>query len=700
MIKLRIPAGFAGTALLCGLAAGWLTGCFDKPTDGNEPAFNTELYNLRLTEINYNPDGQNDTPGDSIEFLELKNVGNTQLSLGSLEITDGVSYVFPENAVLDAGKFYVIASNVTGFKSAYGFEPDGVYSGILKNSGEVITVKDVEFNEVIFTQFYADTGAWPGEADGEGYSLVSSTSDPEKDSTGAAFWMRSARRGGSPGADETAVTVDSSLFGLRITEIHYNPKTLVDDESDSLEFIELKNIGTAVIDLSNVLFKSGVDYTFPAGATIEAGAFVVLAANEAKFKARYPSVTPSGVYSGQLSNGGEKISIFSITSDTELAVVDYRDGGEWPNAADGDGYSLVPVKCDPDPLQNDPLAWRQSLKIDGSPGANDPEVAIITEVLTHTDPPLADAIELHNPGSEEADISGWYISDSKANPIKFKIPDNTKIPAGGYIVFDEADFNADTTSAGAFTFNSHGEEAWLIADERGCDFGYCDGCKFGELENGKSVGRYVNSQGEVMYVAQKNLTLGTANDGPLVDTLVISEIMYHSLDNASDYVEVTNISGMEISLSHPEIPDHTWKIAGIGFSFPAGVTLKPDESAVIASDSIPVETFRARYSIGEEVQVFQMTGGLQNGSEKIELLKPEDPYFKDSTMSTDSIYPYMVYDAVDYSDGKPWPSGTDGGGMSLHRKTLEVFGDDPESWVAANPTPGESSYGAIEVTGD
>ena len=40
---------------------------------------------------------------------------------------------------------------------------------------------------------------------------------------------------------------------------------------------------------------------------------------------------------------------------------------------------------------------------------------MINEVLTHTDLPLVDAIELHNPTGAQIDVSGWYLSDDSDN---------------------------------------------------------------------------------------------------------------------------------------------------------------------------------------------------------------------------------------------------------------------------------------------
>ncbi|MBN1307137.1 MAG: lamin tail domain-containing protein [Chitinispirillaceae bacterium] len=684
--------------LLClsvSMIAGSILDCEKKPTGegGDTPlTFDTELYNLRLTEIHYNPsDLDTILTSNDLEFIEMKNTGSTTLDLGGLAFTDGIDYVFDDGATLEPDAFFVVASNENGFEQRYGFSPDGVYGGQLNNGGEKITLIDTATDSAVFSQSYKDTDTWPQEADGGGYSLVPVNVDPGRDETDPGFWRKSARVHGSPGKDDIKKEFDPELYNLRITEIHYNPLDLDNTDGDSLEFIELKNIGSSELSLGTVAFTNGITYAFPEDAALEAGGFIVLAFDSTTFMRRYPDVTPYGAYADNLANNGEKVVVSDIVSDTELIVVDFKDNAPWPKVADGDGYSIVTVSSVPDGNQNDPRAWRRSFRIDGSPGEDDPGIVLVNEVLTHTDPPQYDAIELFNPGDRKVDVGGWYLTDRKVDPIKYRIPDNTVIDAGGYVYFDETDFNADATFA-SFNLNSHGEEVWLVADERGCTQGYCHGFTFGELDNGVSIGRHITSTGREVFVAQKDVTLGEANSGPLVGPLIISEIMYHSLDNSGDYIEITNVSGQEVKLYHPDYPDTTWRVTGIGFRFPPNSVIKSGESVVVADDSIPVNAFRTRYSVADEVQIFIMPGGLKNGSEKLELLKPEDPYVEDSTVSTAPVYPYMLFDEVEYSDGTNWPAA-DGNGLSLHRKP-DTYGDDRASWEADGPSPG--AWGAEE----
>ena len=53
--------------------------------------------------------------------------------------------------------------------------------------------------------------------------------------------------------------LNCSLNDLRITEIHYHPS----GDEETLEFIEVENVGEGFLDLAGVRFIEGVRFTFP-----------------------------------------------------------------------------------------------------------------------------------------------------------------------------------------------------------------------------------------------------------------------------------------------------------------------------------------------------------------------------------------------------------------------------------------------------
>ncbi|NLT03882.1 MAG: T9SS type A sorting domain-containing protein [Bacteroidales bacterium] len=168
---------------------------------------------------------------------------------------------------------------------------------------------------------------------------------------------------------------------LKITEIHYHPEdmqTAVDDTAP--EFIEIKNTGTATIDLSTVAFTEGIRFAFTPGTSLKPDSFAVLSNNPLAFLERY-GWYPHGRYEGNLSNSGETVTLSGLNGQTILSL-DYEDGNGWPSAADGDGYSLVPIHINPIDDQTEPSSWRRSHAIGGSPGRDDLASTAIEPVLT------------------------------------------------------------------------------------------------------------------------------------------------------------------------------------------------------------------------------------------------------------------------------------------------------------------------------
>jgi hypothetical protein len=98
------------------------------------------------------------------------------------------------------------------------------------------------------------------------------------------------------------------LGSLMVTEIMYNPTSFGSTPGNELEFLELKNTGTNTLDLSGAFFD-GINFTFTNGTRIPAGSFFVLGRNRTALTSRYPGLTVNGIYSAQLDNGGEKITL-------------------------------------------------------------------------------------------------------------------------------------------------------------------------------------------------------------------------------------------------------------------------------------------------------------------------------------------------------------------------------------------------------
>lgn len=496
---------------------------------------------------------------------------------------------------------------------------------------------------------------------------------------------------------------------LVVTEIMYHPLppaagTLSDED---FEYLELRNVGSTPLNVNGYTLSGGVDFTFP-NRVVAAGERILLVNNTVAFNSRYPGLSGAvvGEFTGNLANDGNRIR---LRGHLREPILDFDYDDDWYPVTDGFGFSLVIVN-DAAAADTWGLAssWRPSGVLNGTPGQGDgaaptfPEV-VINEALTHSDPaPPTDTIELRNLSASDADVSGWFLTDDFRTPKKFRIPNSTVIPAGGYVTFDEAAFNAGTPVGGntSFSLSSFGEEVYLFsADGAGNLSGYVHGFEFEAALSGVTFGRHI-SQGVERFVSQASATLGAANSGPLAGPIVISEIMYRPVDvpangeywdNSEDeFVELRNITGAPVSLFDPARPTNTWKLeAGVEFRFPPNTTIGANGYLLVvnfnpATETAQLAAFRAKYGVGAGVQILgPYQGKLDNSGERVALYRPDVP---ETTGNNAGEIPWVLVDDVRYSDNAPWPTAADGLGHSLQRVNLSAYGNDPVNWAAGAPT--------------
>ncbi|MEO7318524.1 MAG: lamin tail domain-containing protein, partial [Chthoniobacteraceae bacterium] len=183
------------------------------------------------------------------------------------------------------------------------------------------------------------------------------------------------------GTDSITITntgpiVPAAAGNLVVSEIMYHPADPTPTEvaagltnSEDFEFIELMNVGTNPVDLTDAAFTDGITFTFPGG-TLAPGARLLLVRNAAAFAQRYGAIPTSGVYTGALNNAGDHLLLLD-RGNVPILDFSYDDAPPWPVEADGTGRSLTLLR--PGPLANPALAtsWRVSVASGGSPGAGD-----------------------------------------------------------------------------------------------------------------------------------------------------------------------------------------------------------------------------------------------------------------------------------------------------------------------------------------
>jgi hypothetical protein len=510
----------------------------------------------------------------------------------------------------------------------------------------------------------------------------------------------------------------TGLADLRVSELMYNPIATNGVENHDLEYIELLNTGVASLNLSNVHLKDAVTYTIPTGTTLTPSGRIVIVrfdpnstepAEMAKLQAFRDTynigagVRLFGPYAGKLDNSGE---LFTLTDSTNATLYSflflYGTADNRSDRANGNGSSLEVIYPKGDPW--DPNNWRASTEYGGTPGTAGmgPKTdVVINEVLAHTNLPQLDAIELYNTTGAEITIGGWYLSDSNVNYKKFQIPAGTTLPAHGYIVYDEDDFNPTPDVDPSFALDAAtGEDLHLLAaDGTGRLTRFVDRLTFPPLADGESFGRYPNATGDPATLS--TLTLGAPNSYPRVGPVVINQFMYHppdlpgSVNNTEDeFIQLYNVSDGAITLStwydtnanRLQEPDEVfpWKLSdAVAFDFPLNTVL-PGHSALYVVSFDPVlapnklSAFRSNYGLAtSSVVLGPWTGVLSNGGETIVLNRPDEPHDPLWTVA-----PQLIVDEVAYEDSEPWSTAADGGGAYLGKTAAAKYGKEPVRWVA------------------
>lgn len=246
------------------------------------------------------------------DFVELFNTSTVTVDLGGCRIGDGAvlgaGYLFPSPTILPARGYLALTEAQLGFSLGSDGErlwlmhPDGRILDAISYSGQDVNVsRDRELREL----------ATP-----------------------------------TPGASNSGPK-DRPVV---ISEIMYNPLS----GNQAEEYIELHNKSGSSVDVSGWRIGGGIGYDIPAGTSIAAGGYLVIARNQAMLLAKgYASLSAANVrgdFTGLLGNSGDRVSLRIPVAYTGVAgpgiayatvdEVTYITGGEWGRWADGGGSSL------------------------------------------------------------------------------------------------------------------------------------------------------------------------------------------------------------------------------------------------------------------------------------------------------------------------------------------------------------------------
>lgn len=438
--------------------------------------------------------------------------------------------------------------------------------------------------------------------------------------------------------------------GLVITEIMYNPP---EEDSDSLEFLEILNTGSTVVEMKGYSLD-GVTYTFP-DFSLGAGEYVLISSDSVAFTNNFGR--PAFQWAdGLLNNGGETVQLF----DAEGAVVDsirYDDEGAWPSAADGNGASLV--LCDVTADNNDPANWQtastpagiaiNALDVFANPGAASQCLEGAVFYILEDDLEVAEDVGTVSfrvvlkgaGGTGTFSVFSRILGISTATTdVDFNYPDDTMI--------EFTDVQTDTMLVTVTIIDDMTPEA----------------LEFIQIDlNFPSDGAAVDPLLDALTITIQD------NDSEVAD-LVISEIMYNNPGTDSlEYLELFNNDNTTIDLAGYSFS------SGITYTFPA-ITLQAGDYLVLATDSV---AFERNFNIA----ALQWTdGSLSNGGELLEI--------RDALGN--------IVDVVDYEDEGNWPSEADGDGGSLVLCDMNSDNNVADNWEVATKATGVFA-GELELFG-
>ncbi len=568
------------------------------------------------------------------DFVEIFNSGTNTLSLAGLSLSNDSRFpgkwVFPVGATIAAGGYRVINGDSGQPQSAtntgFGLKQDGgaVYLFNAETSGG---------NLIDAIQYGLQS---PGFSIGRAVAEV-------------GIWNLTLP---SPGAPNVVVGLGNSST-LRINEWIADPATGPD-------WCELYNQGNQPVALGGLYLTENLGD--PRMSPVAPLSFIGSGpAAFVKFIADGNPGTGANHVSFSLNKSGEELGIFSPT---RIILDGLRFGAQQTGISQGrfrDGarsFASFPATDSPGESNFLPLF-----------------TVVISEVLTHTDLPLEDAIELYNPSDSHVAIGGWFLRNSTRDVRRFQIPEGARIQARGYTVFYEGDFNRGPA---AFTLNSARGDSVVLspADALGSLTGYRAEVKFGASENGVSFGRIATSVGtdfgplngrtsgedNPSTVEQFCKGAGLGNAAPRIGPMVISEIMYTwgtgGADRAEDeFLELQNISEISVPLYDPQHRTDTYSLRGaVDFPFPVGIDVPPGARVIVvgfpASEANWADAFRVKYGVPAEVPILgAWNGRLANDQESIELLKPDAvqlPPHPDA-----GLVPEVLVDRVQYRASAP-----------------------------------------------
>lgn len=370
---------------------------------------------------------------------------------------------------------------------------------------------------------------------------------------------------------------------IRINEVMAeNTATLLTASGDAADWIEIKNEGSAAVNLNRyaLMLESAPNklFSFPR-ITLQAGECLLIyadgsmnSADKADLHAPFKLSSSGGDTLVLLNAQGQAADMVTLP-ELEADVSYGRDGeNNWQ------------ISHSPTPGADNAFSDASSAKTASITAvAGDLE---ISEVMSANSLYFADEngethdyIEIHNCSAYSVDLEGWYLSDDSAKLKKWVFPSVT-LPSGGYLAVHCSGLSRSENVSHlhtSFKLSSAGETVYL-SNPNGQTVSIVnvpalvDGQAYSLFE-----GEWTDQLAPTPNLANTHDAAAALNSQmfPNENSVYISEIMASPTSQKYDWVEIYNATSQPVDLSNCGLSDDLSRPRR--WQFPAGTTIQPGE---------------------------------------------------------------------------------------------------------------------------
>jgi hypothetical protein len=477
-----------------------------------------------INEIMYQPV----QPG--AEYVELYNASATAtFDLSNWQFR-GLSYTFPPGSTIGPNSFLVLAANGPAFAAAYGatIPVFDTFTGTLQNDGETLSLVQPGTNtasDVIISRVrYGSTLPWPAGAAGAGSSLQ--LIDPRQDNWRAGNWAGNFPPAFyTPGAANSVLTTLPAFPSLWINELQADNLTGITNRfGQHTPWLELYNPSTNTISLTGLYLANSYTnltlWAFPAGASINPREFKVIFADGQSALSTLTELHTSFV----LPSGAGSLAVSRLYN-AKPQVLDYVG---YTNLSSNHSYGSFP----------DAQSFtRQDFFYATPGGTNNGTSASLTIAInewmaantnTIADPvngKYEDWFELYNYGTNTADLTGFFLTDTVTNQFKFQIPSGYTVPPHSFLLVwaDGKTTNGTPDLHVDFKLSKAGSDIGLY----GADGRPVDVVSFGAQAEDVSMGRYPDGSANIYTMIHPTPRISNVlNNTPPVITPIGNQYVY------------------------------------------------------------------------------------------------------------------------------------------------------------------------------